>query len=184
MNQDTTLLIERIRKDIDSRNGVIRELYNDDKIKSSIYALVLKNGGTPDDAHDILTHAIIAFVQQCYSPVFNLKNQVSTYLYAIARYKWINERKKAVKHNIQELKDSDGGYTHSIESTIIGNERSQKLQFALTRLDDKCREVMLMWASQLKMREIAIRMSYASAEVARKKKHQCLNKLKTLIKDI
>ena len=175
-------LIERVRNGIDSRDEVIRELYNDSKLNNYIYSFVLKNGGTKDDGHDLLTYSIISFIQQCYSPVFEVRNQLHTYLFSIARYKWINNKKKELK--FVEIENREEEFMPSIEDEIIGGERVNLLKNALTQLDEKCKEVMKMWASQMKMREIALRMSYASEQVARKKKHQCLNKLKELLKSI
>ena len=177
-------IVERVRKDITSRNLVIQQLYGDSKIKDSIYSFILKNGGSEDDAHDMFTHAIIAFVQQCYSPVFKLKYQIGTYLYSVARHEWINKSKKERKYTEIEKAPVVKDYEPSIETKIINGERFSQLRKGLTRLDEKCKEIMRLWASQLKMREIAIRMNYASENVARKKKHQCLNKLKSIIKDI
>jgi RNA polymerase sigma factor (sigma-70 family) len=185
LNNDTKTIIQQVRKDIASRNVVIQDIYNNRKYKDSIYSLVLKNGGNTDDAHDIFTQAIISFVQQCYSPVFEIKHQLGTYLYSIARYAWIAHCKKEKKHRSFEIEnDQVSDYAPSIESKIISDERLSILKKGVTLLDEKCKKVMTLWATQLKMREIAMRMGYASEQVARKKKHQCLNKLKSILKDI
>jgi len=185
LNYDTKTIIEQVRKDLASRNVVIRNIYEDKKIKDSIYSFVLKNGGDLDNAHDIFTQTIVSFVQQCYSPVFELRHQLGTYLYSIARYAWIAHCKKESKHKSQEIEDhAVSDFIPSIESKIISEERLGILRKGVTLLDEKCKEVMTLWATQLKMREIAVRMGYASEQVARKKKHQCLNKLKSILKDI
>lgn len=176
--------VEQVRKNLDSRNNVIRQLFNDPKIQNSIYAFILKNGGTREDAHDMLTHAIISFVKQCYSPVFELKYSINTYLYSIARYAWINKNKKTSLEEYTDIEYEYIDYEESIEEKIIGEDRMMMLRKALTHLDEKCREVLMMWANKIKMREIAIKMNYASEGMARKKKHQCLQKLKSLIGDI
>lgn len=185
MNHDINIIVEKVRKDITSRNEVIKDIYSDKKIKDSIYSFILKNGGDLDDAHDIFTQSIVSFVQQCYSPVFELRHQLGTYLYSIARYAWIAHCKKENKYKSVEFENERiSDYTPSIESKIIGDERIKILKKGVTLLDEKCKEVMQLWATQLKMREIAVRMGYASEQVARKKKHQCLNKLKSILKDI
>lgn len=176
--------IDRIRKGIPSRNEVITELYSNEKIKGSIYAFVLKNGGSQSDAQDIFTHSIVAFVKQCNSPVFKLKNTLSTYMFSIARYEWIRQCKNSKRIIYSDEEISISGYEPSIEEKIIGQARTEALKKALTYLDDKCKKVLTMWASQVKMREIAITMNYSSEGMARKKKHNCLNKLRVLIKDI
>jgi len=184
LQKSASALIERVRKDNNSRNAVIRELYNDIKLNNFIYSFVLKNGGTKDQGHDLLSNSIIAFIQQCYRTGFEVKHEIHTYIFSIARYNWINDKKSKSNLNTVELEERDEEFTSSIEEAIIGEERIGLLKRALTQLDEKCREVMTMWASQIKMREIAIRMSYASEQVARKKKHQCLNKLKVLLKAV
>lgn len=184
MKESRQYLIDRIRKDIDSRNQVIKEIYTNRKIKDSIYSFILKNGGDKDDAQDMFTHAVVSFIQQCYSPVFELKHSLNTYLYSIARHAWINKRKEDKKFEFQNHKIEFIEYEPSMEEKIIGNERLQQLRKGLSKIGENCKNVMLLWASQIKMREIAIRMNYASEEVARKKKHQCLQKLKSILKDI
>lgn len=170
-----------IRKDLDGRNKVIQQLYSDDALRQKVYSYILNNGGSSDDANHVFVEAIIKFVQRCYSDVFELKSTMESYIMAVARNEWIRSRKNLQ----QELPhDERMASQEDLEQKLISDERLSAIRNALTDLDEKCRKILLMWASNVKMREIAIRMSYKSDGFARKKKHKCLQKLKLLIEDI
>jgi DNA-directed RNA polymerase specialized sigma subunit len=64
---------------------------------------------------------------------------------------------------------------------LIGFERRQNLEVVLQQIDDKCRQVLTLWAKDMKMQAIAKVLNYSSAEVVRKKKHFCLKKLIELV---
>lgn len=47
----------------------------------------------------------------------------------------------------------------------------------LNQLGEKCKEILLMWAMKIPMKEIAEEMSYKSADVAKKTKERCMKTL-------
>jgi len=173
-------IVNAVRKDIDSRNKVIEKLYGDQNLRSSINAFILKNGGDETQIEDIFTFSIMTFIKQCYRPQFTLKNDVNAYLYTVAKYEWLRISKKqrtlVSEDNRPELADEENA-----EHLLIDKERQSTLKNAMKDLDPKCREVLTMWSNKMKMREIAINMSYKSEGMARKKKHECLKKLRQLI---
>lgn len=176
-------IVSFVRTDLDSRNQVIKSLYSDRKLKGRIYDFVLKNGGDQEKANDVFVITIMNFIKQCYKPYFELKNEVYSYLYTIARNEWIKLHKKG-KRETSTAEINDPSVQDSIETEIINSEVRDKLKSVLQLLDEKCRKVMLQWANNIDMRSIAINLQYKSAGMARKKKHQCLQKLRELIKKI
>lgn len=176
-------IVEKVRSDLESRNAVIKDLYTSKTLKASINSFILKNSGTKDDVEDLLTHGVMAFVKQCYRPLFELKNPPEGYIFTIVKYEWMRRRKgRMVVVDEEKRPELTTGIT--IEQEIIGGERIEALRAALRKLDEKCRKVLTLWSSNLKMREIALQMNYKSDGMARKKKHECLGKLKLIIKDI
>lgn len=177
------LLIKKVRKDLDSRNAVIKDLYFNDKLRKSVTSYVFKNGGSKTDVDDLMTYGIMSFIKQCYRPLFELKNPVEAYIFSIIKYEWMKRNKSKMKlvdeDHRPELSEND-----TVIDSLINDEKMDALRIAMTKLDDKCRKVLTMWASNLKMREIAQQMNYKSDGMARKKKHECLGKLKQLTKDI
>jgi len=66
-----------------------------------------------------------------------------------------------------------------VESHQIGVKI--QLEKLLKTLEPKCREVLRLWSLNYKMREIALRMSYSSEQMAKKKKYLCLKRLKEIL---
>lgn len=166
-----------------SRDNVIEYLYKNESLRSTVITHVRRYGGEESDGEDAFTFGIMTFIKQCYRPQFELKKDVKAYIFSIAKYEWLRiqkSKKKTVSdEESQELSD---GY--NIEEVLIDKERHQLLTLALKKLDDKCREVLTMWANNLRMREIALKMAYKSDGMARKKKHECIGKLKLITKGI
>lgn len=176
-------IVEKVRRSLDSRNSVIKDLYTSKKLKASINSFILKNSGTKDDVEDLLTHGVMTFIKQCYRPLFELKNSPEGYIFTIVKYEWMKRRKgRMIVVDEEKRPELTTGIT--IEQEMIGEERMEALRKAMRSLDDKCRKVLTLWSSDLKMREIALQMGYKSEGMARKKKHECLGKLKLIIKDI
>lgn len=180
MELDSKDLVALVRKDLESRNKVIEEVYNDSELRSSIKNYLFKNGGRDLDVEDIFVFAIITFIKQCQRSGFELKKGIKAYLFSIAKYEWIRINKKKMKlvpeENLPELGDSV-----NIEHLIIEKEKGLNLRQAIEKLDSKCRDILLLWANNIRMREIAVRMSYKSEGMARKKKYECVKKLRMLI---
>lgn len=176
-------IVEKVKVDLESRNAVIKELYNNGQLRKTISAYVHTNGGNKTDIDDLLTYGIMNFIKQCYRPLFELQKPAEGYIFSIIKYEWMNRNKKKI-HLVDEDKRPEWTTGETIEETIIGNERMSALRVALKTLDEKCRKVLTMWASSIKMREIALQLNYKSEGMARKKKHECLGKLKLITKDI
>ena len=177
---DNKEIVAQVRKDIASRNRVIEALYRDEELKDSIIAFAVKNGSSEKDGVDIFTYAIMSFVKQCYRPKFELSKDINAYLYTIAKYEWMRINKKKMK-TIPEDERYDITDGYNIETSLIDRERIAELKKSLSRLDEKCRKVITLWANNLKMREIALQMVYKSEGMARKKKHECMKKLRMLM---
>lgn len=176
-------IVDRVRSAISERDIVIEELYTNSNLCNSVYSYVLKNGGDEQEANDVFTFGIMTFIKQCYRPLFELSSSVEAYVFSISKYEWIRLSKRKMKV-IQHEPNIHGEIEVSIENEIINRERFSMLKKVLEDLDEKCRKVLTLWSTNLKMREIAIHMDYKSEGMARKKKHECLTKLKSLIKDI
>jgi len=176
-----SMLIELVRKGKKGRDKVISLLFKDVDIRRSLRFIVKNHHNYLID--EILTDAIIAFTTQCYKPNFSIHASTRNYIITIARnmyYKTIQNESKSAQTPIDDalyMMDPQGNILHSIIST----EAQAKVRMALENLDGKCRNVLLRWAGNQRMRDIAISMDYKSEGMARKKKFQCLQRLKSLL---
>ncbi len=168
-------LIERVRSSLHERNKVMEELFLNQRLKAVSHKFVLSNGGTPDDAETILCDTIVNFVKNCYKEGFEIRSTIENYFFGVTKNLWfrtIRERKHSSGLEVPERPEDD-----SPEVLLIDMERRHNLELILQKLDEKCREVLMMWARDMKMQAIAKVLNYNSPEVVRKKKHFCLKKL-------
>ncbi|MBX2816046.1 MAG: sigma-70 family RNA polymerase sigma factor [Saprospiraceae bacterium] len=174
--------IDRVRRSLESRNEVMRELYENKQLRSNCHKYVLSNSGTKEDADTLHAESIISFIQACYRPDFNIRTTLENYLFGVTRNLWLSTLRKRKKDNpTDNLPDIED--PQNPEILLISTEKRAILYEILGKLDDKCREVLILWAQNLKMKSIATEMNYSSPEVVRKKKHFCLKRLIELIDD-
>lgn len=183
MKTNNIAIVEAVRKGIASRNEVIENIYRDENLKNSIVSFVTKNSGSMEEGNDAFTFAIVTFIQQCYRPHFQLNKDLNAYLFSIAKYEWYRLARKKAKM-VSSSQSADFPTDFDIELDLIDKEKHHALKEALLKLDSKCREVLKLWANSVRMREIAITMSYKSEGMARKKKYECIKKMRLLIEDI
>ncbi|MEE9371870.1 MAG: sigma-70 family RNA polymerase sigma factor [Saprospiraceae bacterium] len=175
-------IIKRVRSGITERNKVIEELYTSSDIDKAVIGTLIKMGCSKEMAIDSKTDAILGFIKSCYRPDFEIKSNVTNYLIGTAKYIWLNRVTKTKNVvTIEERLTEDT--VESIEATLISNEKKQLLQSIISLLDEKCQQVLTLWASSERMKKIAVEMDYKSEGMARKKKHQCLQRLYIIVAD-
>ncbi|MEZ4888437.1 MAG: RNA polymerase sigma factor [Chitinophagales bacterium] len=84
------------------RNGDTRMIINAYKIaRPRIYAYVLRNTGTENDAKELVWECMEAFRKRCLKDTnFELEVEFGLYMYGIGRYKWIDKMKANAKVEI------------------------------------------------------------------------------------
>lgn len=72
----------------------------------------------------------------------------------------------------------------SPEYQLISEERSSMLDQLLSRLGERCKRVLVLWASGYSMREIAEKLGLSSEAMARKTKYKCKGQLLALVDSV
>ena len=157
------------------------EIHNDRGLRKLVIGTLIKKGCTEAKANELYVDAIINFVKACHKPNFAVNNFPS-YLVGISRnlfFSWVTKQKKGVPlDEATTLEDHE-----TPEIFLIRDERKNALNQLLSKLDDICLKVLTLWSQKKKMVEIAKQMNYKSDGMARKKKHQCLQKLYKIVDD-
>jgi DNA-directed RNA polymerase specialized sigma24 family protein len=169
-------LVERVRSSMYERDKVMDELFRDVRIRANTQKFILANGGERDDAETVLCDSIVNFVKNCYKEGFEIRSTIENYLFGVTKNLWfktIRERKPTISmdHAPEGLEDDNP------EILLIESDRKKKLEIILQKMDEKCRQVLTLWAKDMKMQAISKVLNYSSAEVVRKKKHLCLKRL-------
>ncbi|WP_296320179.1 sigma-70 family RNA polymerase sigma factor [Winogradskyella sp.] len=151
--------------------------------KEKVCSYVLSNNGNVDEAKDIYQEALIAFYENVKSGRFKGDSTIGTYLYAIARFKWLNQlkRKGMVLEHQKHIEPVDS-YAESPLVDIINKEKKDKVLSILGQLGESCKQLLVESIyHNTPMKDLVADGVYSSEQIARNKKYKCMKKLKALL---
>lgn len=149
----------------------------------AILQLVLKNSGEFEDAEDVFQEALVVLYRKAKENSFELHCSLSTYLYSVCRYMWLDRLRKQSKtigiiDGEQEIVDLDNG----IEETIDQNEKYALYQKHFQTIGEGCQKLLKLFFEGKNMKMITQIMGFGSEQYARKRKFNCKEKLVNNIK--
>lgn len=162
-------------------NAVLRQIYMDffDRIK----ALIIKNGGTVDDAKDVFQDALTIIFQKVQSPDFELNSSFYTFLYSICKFSWYEKKRKKVNQSVTLDYDESLIDNNDIEQAIYNNEMDKVYRENFVKLSVFCQQLFRLFFAKEKMDKIAEKLDLKNAHTARNRKYRCHQDLITLMKD-
>jgi len=158
------------------RNGAvdepIRVLYRE---FPKVRALIGKAGGSSSEARETFHDALILLIEKVQDPGFKLTAKITTYLYGINRYLWLNKSRKKQKHPEVEWTDTliisneDLGWDESREAKL------KLLENILNDISARCRELFSRFYTRMEsMAEIAAAMGFSGLASAKTQKYKCM----------
>ena len=152
--------------------------------KDKVCSFILSNNGTKNDANDVYQETIIAFYENVKENKFKGESSIGTYLYSIARFKWLNQLKKnGIMSAHHEQLNSDG-LAKSPLAQLVESENKAMIIEVLNNLGELCKKLLVDTIYYDKsMRDIVEEGNFSNEQIARNKKYKCLKHLKTLIKE-
>lgn len=143
---------------------------------------VVHNQGSREQAQDVFQEAMIVVYNRIKSGELELTCKFGTFLYAICKNIWMQERKKYLLH-AEKLKQ------HPLEVNDPGPTGDPLLQQHLARifdthfneLSEDCRKILSMYFNDFTVEEIRSAMNYKDLHHAADRKYRCK---KSLIKRI
>ncbi len=162
------------------REQALGEIYRLNRIKAGSF--VLSNNGSDEEAKDIFQEAMIAFYENVRDGKFKGESAISTYLYSITRFKWLNQIKKNQirmdHHQKVEFETSEEGTMFR----LIEGEKRNLILDVLEQIGPKCKQLLIQnMYHNASMKEIASSEGYSSEQLVRNTKYKCLKKLKELV---
>lgn len=145
-------------------------------------AFVRHHSGTTEQAKDVFQEAMIIAYRKIRDPGFELTCQFGTYLYAICRNVWIQERKKTLLHD-EKLR----GQTFVVEEPAPQEDPLMKKHMDdlfnrhFSQLSSDCQKILTMFFNHFSVEEIRAAMNYKDIHHAADRKYRCK---KSLIKRI
>jgi len=148
----------------------------------SISSYIRRNEGNLEDAEDTFADALEIIFRKVRKEELTLHCSFYTYLFEICKRQWSKvRRRKKIRSDISNAKKNK----KHIENNHVffeQRERYDLYQEKFQQLSPNSQQVLLMAIVEKKsMTEIADVMGYKSTGYARKRKHQCLQKLRALI---
>lgn len=172
-------LIALIRSGRAGRERATKFLYHDQGLNNGIKRIIRVGGGNENDFQEIFNFTLVQFLKAVMEKKdLVIKTNVNSYLFGIARNLWLQElrkRKKLPQSLPEDFVAVDA--TPPIDLVIMNDEKNRMLSKVLDHMGKKCKEVLMLWAANYRMREIAADLKYKSEDVVRKKKFLCMKEL-------
>jgi len=160
---------------------VFNNLYEDEFPK--IVSFIIRNSGRADMAKDVFQDALVIFIEKVYTKKLDLTCSVSTYLYSICRFLWMdqlrqNKREMPLNDNYNYLKD---------DITIVGVDDDtpdiyENVNSAIEKLGNPCKQLLeSYYYKNLSWDEIASSLGYSNAASARNQKYKCLERIRNVV---
>ena len=123
MSQD---IVERVRRSLNDRNEVIKELYQNGELKKAVIGTLVKKGCPKSSAEDYFIDSIVNFVKSCYRNDFEIKSSLTNYMIGTAKNIWLkqvtNQQKLCtVKEEIQKTKGEDSYSISTLQNIVISS---------------------------------------------------------------
>jgi len=174
-------LVERIRQ---GDRKALLELFDDNR--RPIVTLVTRNGGSVDEADDVLQEAVIVLWERIRSGTFEERAALSTFIYGVAKRLWLRRltRRSRESGTTMDLHDI-GDSLPNPEEQILTNEATELVSRALAALDATCRSLLLLfyWEA-LPTEEIGRLMGFANAATVKARKYQCKERLRRIMQEM
>ncbi len=161
-------------------NNSLQKIYN--KAYYPIEKFVVKNSGNSHDAKDLFQESMIILFKKANDSSFRLTSAIETFIYAIAKRKWLYNLKLNNK-NVPLLEVFGDAEGNNIEELLIKDEKIKLYLRYFDKLSEGCKAILKLFFNRYSMVEIAEELDFASEGYARKRKHACQNKLIQSIKE-
>lgn len=184
MNYSDEELIKAIIGGGPSLNKVMGYLYTQRQYKDAILNWLIQKGASNEDAEDVFQDGIKHFIINVRKGQFKGDSTVKTYLTRICTNLWFTKLRRqnqlqSIKEQVEVVEERES----SPEDLLFTQEKTDLIQQILASLGPLCQKILGLWTLNFKMKEIAQQMGYKSEGMARKKKHQCFQKLMLYLKE-
>ncbi|TFH20973.1 MAG: sigma-70 family RNA polymerase sigma factor [Bacteroidia bacterium] len=147
-----------------------------------IEGYIIHNQGSCEEARDIFQEAMIVVYNRIKSDQLELTCKFGTYLYAICKNMWIQERKKyllrAEKLKQQPLVVNDPG---PADDPLLQNHLSHLFNKHFGDLSEDCQKILSMYFNNFSVEDIRTAMNYKDLHHTADRKYRCK---KSLVKRI
>lgn len=152
--------------------------------KSPVMKFLQKMGAEHEESRDIFQDAVIALYENILSGKFRGESSLSSYLHGIARFSFLNRKKRSAID--MRVKEDLNLPTITLDHLpqMVEKEQIHLLEGLFDTLGKQCKETLTLSVfHHYDMKEIAERLSLSSEQIARNKKYRCLARLRKLLEE-
>lgn len=141
-----------------------------------VRGLILKSGGSKSEASEIFHDGLILLIEKVEQSNFELSSKLSTFLFGICRFLWLNELRKKGKDGILRADQSE------LEAPIKEydaekEEKIRRMEKALSQLSPKCQEIInRFYFLKQSLQEIASELKASSVNSIKTQKYKCIER--------
>lgn len=151
---------------------------------------ISKHHLSEDDAFTAYSDTVMAGIGKIVDGRFEGRSSLKTYFYQIYYNKCVDLLRKSTTnknsvHRAESIGDrmlSLSDSARSIVQHLIDKADWDLLKQRLNELEDKCRQLLLLWGNNFSDLEVAAQMAYKSADVVKTSRLRCLEKLRKIYK--
>lgn len=138
--------------------------------------------GSEQDIDDVFQESIYELVANLGTGNFKGKSTLRTYFTNICKYKWMGRLRKDIRREEirQEIFGSEG-IVEAGDDIVSFQDLKEILAQLLNDLGARCKQVLTLWAEGLSYEEIVLQIDTDNPGTARKRKHDCVERLTALI---
>lgn len=146
-----------------------------------VLKLIVSNSGSSDEARDIYQETVIVLYEHAQNPGFELKCQLQTFVYSVARRLWLKQLRKNGKTFLfkEEEENEIADVTTELSEHEARESDLEQMKKSLAELGEPCQTLINdFYINKLNMDEIAEKFGYTNANNAKTQKYKCLQRLK------
>lgn len=162
-----------------NNSEVLEALYK--KYYQLVLKLIVGNSGGSDAARDVYQETIIVLYENVQKPGFELKCQLQTYIYSVARRLWLKQLRKQGKTFLfkEEEENEVADVTTELNEHLEKENSLEQMQKSLQTLGEPCKTLIQdFYVRRMNMEDIAEKFGYTNANNAKTQKYKCLQRLK------
>jgi RNA polymerase sigma factor (sigma-70 family) len=174
-------LLFAIKQSDASRDKTLQQIYADDKLRKTVFTHILQNGGSRQDAEDVFQDTLVLFDRQIREDKFQGQSSWGTYFVGIAKWRWVSLRRKFSRDSTELKVEYHDSPVESVEARVIEGEKLTVIEAVLSRIGERCQQVLTYYKLSHSMEEIAELMQLSSPEMAKKVAYECRKKFKDYV---
>ncbi len=171
-----------------------------DEVQKMVKPYILKNSGNIDEVGDVVNDTFMVFANAVVQPGFTFTSAYTTYIYGIARYKWLNRlaqnKKEIGKHtpidpnepNFDDDEENQLPAFNPADTSALADEDialaevRQLFWLRLHELGELCKQILLLrYADALSHKEIKETLALNTESASKENLSRCSKKLKEQI---